>query len=68
MHMSELLNEIREKAEARAKVLQKDIQEARDIIASYEAELAPAHGHPQGQQPQGYTTHGNLRGCHRGSG
>lgn len=41
MHMSELLDEIREKAESRAKVLQKDIQEARDLIAMYEAELAP---------------------------
>lgn len=41
MHMSELLDEIREKAEARAKTLQKDIQEARDLILVYEAELAP---------------------------
>lgn len=41
MHMSELLDEIREKVETRAKKLQKDIQEARDLIVMYEAELAP---------------------------
>lgn len=39
--MSELLNEIREKARSRVGELQKDIQEARDLIALYETELAP---------------------------
>ena len=39
--MSELLIEIRERAEARAEELQKDIHEARELIALYEAELTP---------------------------
>jgi len=39
--MSDLLNEIREKARSRAEELQKDIQEAIDIISLCESELTP---------------------------
>lgn len=63
MHMSELLNEIREKAEARAKVLQKDIQEARDIIASYEAELAPLMAILKATSPEATPPTGTAEAC-----
>lgn len=39
--MTELLNELREKAILRAGQLERDIQDAKDLIAMYESELAP---------------------------